>query len=166
LQRRRRDQRPQQQAAEVVRLAQVADGSPWQARSRDPNSVDSARREDLNATDAGADYAGAEHSGAGRPHQRRRLPAPMRRRAGAEHDRDSAEHAKRRQRQALVPCKLKPCHYHNDAKCDPGGDHRGRHRPRRRGGSGDGNEREHRPTDERGRLIEQGRRRREVVGEQ
>ncbi len=95
-----RDRRPQQQRAQVVGLAQVADRSAGKPRMRDQVAIGPVGHEDLHESNSTLSTPGDQQRPAKRAEQLIRLAAALRGRAAqSQHDR-ARQHADVRQRQA------------------------------------------------------------------
>ena len=162
-QRHHRDARPQQQAAQVIGLAQVAHRAARNAGAGDPVAVGQGGRVDLHDGHAGVQHTGQQPADAEqREHVlgRRRIARPG---ASCCHHRCGCQQAQRRQRQACWQPAGPPGPQHR------GSHHRqrGRHHPAMAPGPRRRHQgREHTPQAQGQRLVQEGRRRRQVVGQQ
>ncbi len=164
-----RDERPQQQAAQMIRLAQVARGAAV-ADARDHRAIGPLRREDLHQADQRTDHAGREQRDAQRLECRPRMARAHHGRAGDDDEHRRRDRADRRQRQR--PRQRGPQRRHGrrqrkqrerrQQRAQPAAP-RARQRQARHG-------RQHQhpraPADEGRGLVEERRRRRQVVRDQ
>ena len=164
----RRHDRPQEQAAEVIRLAQIARRPADVGGERDPVSVGEPWCEHLHRADQRTRDAGNDETDAEGPKGLLRAAGALRRRGDRNHQDRGEDRPCRRERE-------RP-RYRDDRRGERAdrreeerreqGERAARARPapsRQRGGE---DEEERAPADERRRLIEEGRRGRHVGGDE